>query len=524
MDWAAYVFSSLILVYVIGASVHFALQSDVRHLLARIADDASYYMTIARNVAAGRGMTFDGIHPTNGFHPLWQLMLVPLFLLQWPPETMIRLVAILQAILLGIAYVVFLRAQTRLFSLPAAALSAVLFAYFVFLPSINGMESALLILSIVLLYHYGSHIASSGLNLPRAALLGVILGLVVLARLDMIFLPIALLGWSMRYLAARETRSRAMVMIAACGLATCTLLLPYLGFNYLKFGSVVPISGALESSFPHLMRNQHALQVIAAAGAANLVSAGLAIGWALWSFARIPGIGRQRDGNYHATAAMVFAGALSLHFLYHLLFFKWGHLDWHFNVYPLFAIILVTVPIQHTLELVRASRRPAFYAVAATMLCAGMIWRDATREWSPQNGGWHEPVYNAAIWARNSTPADAIFAMSDCGHFAFFSERRVVNLDGVVNNTDLQLALAQHRLGRYLRESHVDFLVQHAVHNRKDVITGGYGLLELRFPSHQFEGLSDGISVREQGEIYRSPPFFDGPYQSVLVIWSLRDG
>src|SRR6266436_4937086 len=44
-----------------------------------IADDAYYYFTIARNVAQGAGSTFDGIAPTNGYHPLYMLSLVPVF-------------------------------------------------------------------------------------------------------------------------------------------------------------------------------------------------------------------------------------------------------------------------------------------------------------------------------------------------------------------------------------------------------------------------------------------------------------
>ena len=42
-------------------------------------DDAFYYFGIARNVAHGHGSTFDGIDPTNGYHPLWMLIAVPFF-------------------------------------------------------------------------------------------------------------------------------------------------------------------------------------------------------------------------------------------------------------------------------------------------------------------------------------------------------------------------------------------------------------------------------------------------------------
>ena len=45
-------------------------------LLARLfQDDAFFYLSIARNFAAGKGSSFDGLHPTNGYHPLWMLLL-----------------------------------------------------------------------------------------------------------------------------------------------------------------------------------------------------------------------------------------------------------------------------------------------------------------------------------------------------------------------------------------------------------------------------------------------------------------
>ena len=52
--------------------------ADYKSLIANDVwqDDAFYYLQVARNVALGRGFTFDGHTPTNGF-PLFQLLLVP---------------------------------------------------------------------------------------------------------------------------------------------------------------------------------------------------------------------------------------------------------------------------------------------------------------------------------------------------------------------------------------------------------------------------------------------------------------
>jgi len=44
-----------------------------------VADDVFYYFKTAQNIAAGKGVTFDGISESNGFHPLWMLVCIPVF-------------------------------------------------------------------------------------------------------------------------------------------------------------------------------------------------------------------------------------------------------------------------------------------------------------------------------------------------------------------------------------------------------------------------------------------------------------
>jgi hypothetical protein len=60
---------------------------------------AFYYFQIARNVAHGLGPTFDGIHRTNGFHPLWLAILTPVFGLCAGDVLPLRIVAGLAALL-----------------------------------------------------------------------------------------------------------------------------------------------------------------------------------------------------------------------------------------------------------------------------------------------------------------------------------------------------------------------------------------------------------------------------------------
>ena len=520
-DRAATAASAFMLVYALYTCLQLALQDDVRRLLPHIVDDASYYMTIARNLASGAGVTFDGIHNTNGFHPLWLLMLVPLFLLDKPPEMMIRLVALLQIMLLSLAYVVFLRAQLRLFSPRAAALSAVLFVPLVFMSSINGMETAVLILGLVVLYSYGASIYPSGFDCRGAALLGVIVGFVVLARIDMLVLPLVLTAFGARYGLVGETRRRVVSMLAVFGLTTSAVVAPYLVFSYRDFGTIIPISASLKSTFPHLALSADTVPRIASMGIVNLLFAALAMARALWSIGGTTRDERTASGRFYSAATTVFAWTIALLFLLNVLFLKTGTFGWYYVPYRLFGVVVLTGVLDRGMRSTALVQKPFRYAVVVTILCIGVVVRDQAQDKFPRDGDWHTPAYDAAVWVREHTPLDAVFAMSDCGHFAFFSMRRVINLDGLVNNMDLQRALARHQLGRYLRENQVEFLVQHAIHDRKDVIEGRYVSLELPFPSWRFGGLGDSIRVTKRSEVYRSAPFVDGPYPSVLVIWSL---
>src|SRR5262245_17327161 len=55
-----------------------------------VLDDAIYYLQPARNLVAGRGFSFDGVHRTNGVQPLWALVVVGFTALLREPEAIVR--------------------------------------------------------------------------------------------------------------------------------------------------------------------------------------------------------------------------------------------------------------------------------------------------------------------------------------------------------------------------------------------------------------------------------------------------
>ena len=75
-------FETILIIVVMSMSLYAAF-SDAQNLSLRwfTRDDAYYYFKVAQNISEGHGSTFDGINKTNGYHPLWMVICIPIFAL-----------------------------------------------------------------------------------------------------------------------------------------------------------------------------------------------------------------------------------------------------------------------------------------------------------------------------------------------------------------------------------------------------------------------------------------------------------
>ncbi len=507
---------------VIALSV-FVLAAGMPRLVTIVPDDAAYYFKIAENAGAGRGATFDGLNRTNGFQPLWLAVLVPVCAAyDGEPETMFRIFLLLQIAILAAAAALLHSLLARFYRPSVAFLGGMLFVFAVLVPAVNGMESAVLVLCLVLALYYGAGSERAiGGGVKRHVLFGALLGLVVLARLDMIFVP-AVVGAACLARIPRERDGRGAAAIRILGLAAGAALVvgPYLAFNVAACGGMMPISGMLKSSFPSISFSGILPPGLGKRGLVGLL---LAAGYLAWFGARYGELRRNRSGRLPIQSGMaLMAVAVLLHFIHTILFMKWAVFSWHFIPYALLGCLISCEPLERAFSGALAGFRRAAYAlVAAAIVCAGLF--GAIRSFGrPLERSWHVASYDAALWARRETPADAVFAMKDAGTFGYFSERRTVNLDGVVNDLAYQRALRDRALNGYLERLGVGYFAQHAFWNRPDILTGSYGVFRMSFRSHLYETESDELVVQRNDEAYRSRPYFDGPYETVFLVWKLR--
>ncbi len=147
----------LALIVVIMSTHLYAAISAPHNFSSRwfVRDDAYYYFKVAQNVSEGRGSTFDGINLTNGYHPLWMLVCVPIFALaRFDLILPLRLLTLVMAALSAVSGILLFRLLKKTAGEPLAMLAAAFWTLDLGLHDIitqQGMETGLLALAIIFL-------------------------------------------------------------------------------------------------------------------------------------------------------------------------------------------------------------------------------------------------------------------------------------------------------------------------------------------------------------------------------------
>ncbi|MGH9237865.1 MAG: glycosyltransferase family 39 protein [Vicinamibacterales bacterium] len=445
-------------------------------LVGAVSDDAFYYFTIARNIVAGQGITFDGERVTNGFHPLWLAIVTGLAAIVPDRETLVHAALTVSALLGAATAVVIYAVIARLTgNLWAAVLGSAFYALHPYLitESVNGLETQLAVFAfaVTVLLFVRLH-TSHPVERRHYLALGVATGLTVLARTDMALALAPMLVWT----AVRQRAHTTSWLPGA--VAAFAIVAPWLVWMLASFGTVIQVSGIAVPDFARqrfleingdaigtqLLRS---LSVTSQALFRQLpdlyfapvpwlrlpVLAALALGVA--SMIRVPmpvGAVHRRNLRLLAPAA---AGVL-LTLLFHTAV-RWHVREWYFAaVPPLVAMGLGAA-------LARATWRRSGRGVALTYAGGVLVIAALYGPW--QAAAFAQPLphkrnmLETARWIAGNVPQDASIGSFNAGIFGYFSERKVVNLDGVVNED----AYRARKAGRMLEYVCVEAPVTHLV-------------------------------------------------------------
>ena len=509
-----------IIVLTVGALYHllYFASADPRVLMLRTPDDAAYFSEIAWRAAHGQGFTFDGLHATNGFQPLWQWMLVPLAALAQDPLTLFRSAILLQCVLAGLAGLLLLQWSARALSPRSLAILALAYVVLVYRYALNGMETAVELLVLASLAAFASGTRAFEAKRPLASLgLGALLGVAFLARLDLVFLGgviVVVSAWRAWREGARRMEHIQRALLVTLGASV--IVAPYLLSNLREFGHVVPISGALKSSFPRIVTDKPLLERLSPKDVIQLVFVGA---WCAWA-ARVPPPAdpAQRERRAFLRAA---AAAMTLHGLHTILFMKWAVFPWHFLWYGLLVVSVIADLTEGLLQ--RLPQRAQGWtraAFAGLVLCAAVgFWRlDGVRSRARLERNWRVIAYETGLWAHDHTAPGTVFALADAGLFALFGQRPVVNLDGLVNDFDYQEWLRVGHLAEYLDKNHVRYVVKLHL---DQTLADHYDSTAFVARSRLYDR-DDSVRVWRSDELFRSRSFFHNGGDGVLVIWKWR--
>lgn len=427
-----------------------------------VADDGFYYLQIARHLAAGHGSTFDGVHPTSGYHPGWMALLVPLAAVLREPGSLLRGALALE-FLLHAAAAVALVGLFRRHTTPGLAVVGALcwlanpLALYL---SFQGVESALYALSLVLLLRATDRFvraAAASEALPPHLWLGGALALCFLSRTEAGLLALVTCAVAP---ALRGSRLRSWSYLRSMGLVAATFalcVLPWFVYCWAATGSPWQSSGVAKALWARPF-----LDPLSAAG--RLARAADVVGHA-WLIA--PWVGTQDSPfaaiNTFVLVAMAPAAAGLLlaarRPLAHLPLIAWsawllgatlltggvyGLFYWDTPVWYrtqpallLFVITYAWIVRAGTLIQERmAGRRwgAAFgmgvplLLLALSLLKAASLYRDPVISYP-----WQRDFYDSQEGFERLVPPGEAIGCFNAGIPAFFSRRRIVNLDGLVN-------------------------------------------------------------------------------------------
>ena len=439
-------------------------------------DDSFYYFSIAKQIALGNGISIDGAHATNGMHPLWLLLIAPFFATAPGHNFFDAIQRVVAFQLLLDAGLVWLIGDTiRLYlsnADPTNRRSAFLIPaliYAVCSPFVNGLETTITALFLILWLRH-ARLLTAHQPLRFWIVLGLLTGLLFLARTDMVvvILPVAL--WIL--ICYRRELDRGKSMTAAA--ITLGVIAPWLIWNLIHFGTILQSSAEAVQLFA--MRKydvmygpigrywQLLIEAIHNAPKPFIVTT---LGFSAMTICFSAYLTRRnRDSGYTIFLLVLVGGILLL--IVHS-FFRGFIREWYVQqLIPLFLIGFgVSIGMNAGISKVRVVGR----SLLAVVLIVGLTFYNRA----------HSTNYRSQIaMAEVAQRWGSIFASGEkvgafnSGMYSFLTPRpdRLVNLDGVVN-ADVLPYLKHGNFGEYLRRDSIEYIVDF-----KGTIGGYLGLFD----------------------------------------------
>lgn len=455
-------------------------------LVTHIPDDAFYYFQIAKHLAQGQGSTFDGMTLTNGYHPLWMIMIVPLFAVFSS-----ALSAAYASIVLG--YICYLATAAVLAKfLHAIGVPRVWVAIGCLLwmsnPwtmhfATNGLETSLATLCLAgffwKIYTYAKH---ERFLIGQRILLGVLAAMCILARIDYVIYIAYAFAWFLlkRPVTLKQKIEEGVMMGGVTGL----LILPWFVWNAWQFGALVQTSGTTftfvqrsmveyanrsihplirfaKASFSKTIEGLELLLRISGLGSASLLVIGYICGGSVAGKELMNELSARDavEETRYSSLAWLIVPPMGIYFLANVSY-RWAARNWYFAHVMLLLILCIT-PYCVALWKNYVSKRGAVYQASIIgmfllIVMGGYGWYAFKYMRTPFPE--QRAMLAAAKWLDESLPSSQRIGVYNSGIIGFFNQKHtIINIDGLVNNTAAKY-LRTHTLANYLRKERITYI------------------------------------------------------------------
>ncbi|PJF26651.1 MAG: hypothetical protein CUN53_07040, partial [Phototrophicales bacterium] len=426
-------------------------------------DDAYYYFLTAKNIVRSGSASVDGLHPSNGWHPLWMAVNIAVYSVKYAdPDAPVRLMIGLGALCDSLAAVVLFTLIRRRLGDAPAVIAGVFYALntMPMLQAVNGLETGLAALCVVTAAWLTLRIVEAErVSFLLAAGWGASFGLAFLARTDtaLILVPLGLYAaWHLR---------RQLISIIIGGTTALVVIAPWLIINFLVFGSVLEQTSAgavpwaararFDAANPSASHLAHGISVLLGAPywlRGDYLGAPPLIGFLLWIpglIGIVIGLRQPERRSLAGIGLMLVLGGIALLLVHTVI--RWYPRPWYFVV----MASALGIGLALFWSIVRLSAvRLAVVAIGSLGMAVGGLYAIQIGYYPWQSG--HQ--YIAALWARDHTPPDALLASMNSGIIGYYSGRPTVNMDGVVNPAAFT-AIQQRRMLNFMSELGVLYLI-----------------------------------------------------------------
>lgn len=470
-------------------------------------DDTYYYLQTAWNARQLGFVTFDGINPTNGVQFLWFSVLYGLSFLTNDKFAFLTMASTLGIVLTCLPYFIIWRFSSDTWQSPWSLLAVVMallwFVICLYRPNqyLVGLESplhAFLIWMIVFQYTRVYHQVSQGSVRSSSVLFFVVLLVLnTWTRLDSFGLSASFLVLLLFTVAGRLTIGTYAVVAAIIAIGTVALF----AFFELAGGSLLPVSALVKGydvdrfnlgSFYNWSLVLFPLRI----PGANLLNAiGIvAMFGSLGILLRMRTVAHDHQGAALRLIAIALSASVIIHSIVTFGMFRYYYIWYLSATFVYWTIVLAILSV----EVVR--QRAWSYCptgVSSVVLGVSLVcfwWLGAM----PDNLATTR--YEVANWMNANLEEDSIVGSFNSGQLGFFSERSVVNLDGLINHVTYFEEVIQDEspeaLLAYMDRVGIDYLV--------DYLFGRWrGLIERKFTTVQEFQLASGGAIKI---MRRAPP------------------